>query len=258
MNVVITGHKGFIGKNLAKRFHKFIGIDEEYNQLELYKILDELDLDVIFHIGACSDTLNTDLQFMMRRNYLSTKWIMDWCRDNGVKMIYSSSASIYGSEGVEPTNLYGWTKMLGEDYVVANGGIALRYFNVYGPGEEHKGYMSSIIYQNYNKDLVRLFPGNPTRDFIYIDDVINANLHCYENYDALKGKWFEVGTGQSISFEKIFNNLGIEIIYRDESEIPKGYQFFTKSKEINWMPNWKPTIFIEDGIDRYINYLISS
>jgi nucleoside-diphosphate-sugar epimerase len=130
MKTLITGHKGFIGKNLSTRFDKFIGIDEEYTQLDLYKILDELELDVIFHIGACSDTMNTDLQFMMKKNYLSTKWIVDWAKLNNVKIIYSSSASVYGSDGNEPSNLYGWTKMISEDYVVSNGGVALRYFNV--------------------------------------------------------------------------------------------------------------------------------
>lgn len=257
MNTLITGHKGFVGKNLSTRFDKFIGIDEEYTQIDLYNILDELELDVIFHIGACSDTLNTDIQFMMRRNYLSTKWIMDWCKDNNVKMIYSSSASIYGSNGIEPTNVYGWSKLIGEDYVLSNGGVALRYFNVYGPGEEHKGYMSSIIYQNYNKELVKLFPGNPSRDFVYIDDVVNANLHCLNNFDSLKGRWFEVGTGQSITFETIFGNLGIKVEYKDISEIPNGYQFYTKSNQKNWMPNWKPTIFIEEGVKRYLDYLVT-
>jgi ADP-L-glycero-D-manno-heptose 6-epimerase len=255
MKTLITGHKGFIGKNLSTRFDKFIGIDEEYNQLDLYKILDELELDVIFHIGACSDTMNTDLQFMMRKNYLSTKWIVDWAKVNNVKIIYSSSASVYGSDGNEPSNLYGWTKMISEDYVVSNGGIALRYFNVYGPGEEHKGNMASMIYQNYNKEIVKLFPGNPKRDFVHIDDVVEANLYAYDNYESLKGNWYEVGSGQSTTFEAIFEELNIPFEYKEVSEIPNGYQFSTESNVKHWMPDWKPMIMIQPGIKQYTTYL---
>jgi len=129
MVILVTGHKGFIGKNILKKLgHQYITIDSEYfsesNPKEYLKnFLDASNPDAILHIGACSDTLNTNIDFMMERNYLSTKWLMDWCVENRKKMVYSSSASVYGIDGSKPSNLYGWTKMLGEDYVVSNGGI---------------------------------------------------------------------------------------------------------------------------------------
>jgi ADP-L-glycero-D-manno-heptose 6-epimerase len=144
---------------------------------------------------------------------------------------------------------------MGEDYVVAKGGIALRYFNVYGPGEEHKGRMASMIYQNLNKNEVKLFPGKPKRDFVYIDDIISANLYALENYDTLKGKWYEVGSGESNTFEAIFDHLGLIYQYYDESEIPKGYQFETLSLKQNWMPGWNSKFDLKKGITQYKKYL---
>jgi len=261
MVILVTGHKGFIGKNLIKNNkHHFITIDDEYfNEVNpkeyLEKFLNNTNPNAILHCGACSDTLNTDTDFMMERNYLSTKWLVDWCKQNGKKIIYSSSAAIYGVDGSKPSNLYGWTKMLGEGYVVSNGGIALRYFNVYGPGEEHKGKMASMIYQNFFKDNVKLFPGNPKRDFVYIDDVVSANFYALDYYDSLKGNWYEVGTGQSVEFETIFDILKIPYSYTTESEIPNGYQFNTISLNDKHMGGWQPTINIFDGIEKYKKYL---
>jgi len=261
MVILVTGYKGFIGKNILNKLgHQYITIDSDYfdenNPKEYLKdFLETYNPDAIFHIGACSDTLNTNIDFMMERNYLSTKWLMDWCKENRKKMIYSSSAAVYGVDGSKPSNLYGWTKLLGEDYVVSNGGIALRYFNVYGPGEEHKGNMASMIYQNINKDDVKLFPGRPKRDFVYIDDVVRANFYALDYYDSLRGKWYEVGTGQSVEFETIFDILGIPYTYKDKSEIPSGYQFNTCSSYDKHMGGWQPTINIYDGIKKYKDYL---
>jgi len=217
MVILITGYKGFIGKNLSNQFISKLGIGENYDKEYIENFLNINNPDVVFHVGACSDTLNTD--------------------------------------GKQPSNLYGWTKLLGEDYVVSKGGIALRYFNVYGPGEDHKEKMASIIYQNWNKNKVKLFPGNPKRDFVYVDDVISANLYALEHYEYLKGTWYEVGSGESNKFETIFDLLNTPYNYLDESQIPKGYQFHTSSNPENWMPGWKPKYTLEDGIKEYKKYL---
>lgn len=252
---LITGHKGFIGKNLISHFSNAIGIDNDYNKEQIGYFLSTTNPDVVFHVGACSDTLNIDVNYILEKNYLATKWITDWCINNNKKIIYSSSAAIYGTDGKQPSNLYGWSKLLGEDYVINKGGIALRYFNVYGPGEEHKRNMASIIYQNYKKDHIKLFPGRPKRDFVYIEDVVNANLFAFENYDHLKGTWYDVGSGENNEFEKIFKILNIPYSYLNESDIPKGYQFNTLSKKENWMPGWKPKYNLEQGINQYKKYL---
>jgi ADP-L-glycero-D-manno-heptose 6-epimerase len=255
MKAAITGYRGFIGKRLLSLCDLSIGIGEEYTKEELYRSLNEFKPNVVFHIGACSDTLNTDVNYVLETNYIKTKWIADWCYVNNIKLIYASSAAIYGTDKNLPSNLYGWSKLLGEDYVINKGGIALRYFNVYGPGEEHKGKMASMIYQNIKKDKVKLFPNKPTRDFVYIDDVVSANMYALLNYDKLKGRWYEVGSGDRSTFEMIFDLLGIEYEYLDKSEIPNGYQMNTLSLKEKWMPGWKPKINLENGIKRYKKYL---
>lgn len=254
MKVAITGYRGFIGSKLLSYFELSMGIDEGYTKEELYERLNYFKPEAVLHIGACSDTLNTDVNYVIKTNYIATKWIADWCFDNKVKLIYASSAAVYGIDGY-PSNLYGWSKLLGEDYVLNKGGVSLRYFNVYGPGEEHKGKMASLVYQNYKKQNIKLFPGKPTRDFVYIDDVTYANIHALINYDKLKGNWYEVGTGETISFEEIFDILKIKYEYLNENDIPMGYQFMTKSNKNNWMPGWKSKYNIKAGLERYKKYL---
>ncbi len=158
-----------------------------------------------------------------------------------------------------PSNLYGWSKYVAEDYITLNGGIGLRYFNVYGPGEEHKGPMSSLMYQMFLKskkgEVINLFPKKPKRDFIYVDDVVSANIFAFENYKKLQGSYYEVGTSDSRNFEDIPKNMGFDFGYFDESKIPNGYQFFTESNKNLWMPGWEPKYNLEDGIKSYLTYL---
>jgi ADP-L-glycero-D-manno-heptose 6-epimerase len=181
----------------------------------------------------------------MKVNFESTKILTDWCKANNKRMIYSSSAASYGTNGEYPSNLYGWSKYVAEQYVISNGGIALRYFNVYGPGEEHKGNMASMAYQMMKAGSAKLFPGKPKRDFIYVDDVAIANLHAFAHYDALSGKKYDVGLGEAHSFEYIADALDITYTYHDPSAIPEGYQFYTCSNPRNWMPGWAPEYSIK-------------
>jgi ADP-L-glycero-D-manno-heptose 6-epimerase len=264
MTILVTGSRGFVGKNILfaadKRGVKTYDIDDQYfndpsPESHLIDFLNQINPDAILHVGACSDTLNSNVNFMMERNYLSTKWLVDWCRKNEKKIVYSSSASVYGACGNGPSNLYGWSKMCGEDYVVTNGGIALRYFNVYGPGECHKGRMASMMRQNFNKKEVDLFPKKPKRDFVFIEDVVDANFYALDNYDNLKGKWYEVGSGQSVEFETIFDALGIKYKYKNESDIPQGYQLNTLSSRERYMPGWTPRVGISEGMQKYMNHM---
>ena len=269
IKVLVTGSLGFIGKNLITRLssskYDVNGIDLEdfYFSDNIWTVnllsrLEKLKPEVIFHVGACSDTLENDTNYMMEVNYESTKIISKWCSDNRAKLIYSSSAAIYGSNGSYPSNLYGWSKYAAEGYVVSNGGVALRYFNVYGPGEEHKGKMSSVAYQafvkNLNNEIFKIFPGNPRRDFVYIKDVLNANLHALVNFEQLKGNWYDVGSNQARLFEDVLDLMGIkDYDYLSPVYIPEGYQYYTKSSK--WMPGWNPEYDLEEGIKDYIKYL---
>ena len=102
---------------------------------------------------------------------------------------------------------------------------------------------------------MELFPQKPTRDFVYIEDVVNANLHALNNYEKCCGKYFEVGSGESKSFEEILEFMKINYIYADIKKIPIGYQFYTISNKSKWMPDWKPKFKLENGLSEYIKYL---
>lgn len=267
--ILITGYKGFIGKNMYQQYEgKFfpivIGLDSDYLLNDnwdniLINFLNENNPDVIFHMGACSNTMEYDVNYMMVRNYESTKIITDWAVAHNAKLIYSSSAASYGINNRYPSNLYGWSKYVAEQYVIGNGGVALRYFNVYGPGEEHKKTMASVAYQMYLKNIdgekIKLFPNKPKRDFVYIDDVISANLFAVEHYNELRGDYYDVGSGVARPFEDVLNILDIKFTHAHENVIPEGYQFYTCSDVTKFMPFWRPKYTLEDGLKKYKEYL---
>ncbi len=265
MNILITGTNGFIGRNLKNKLSdKYNIFTFEESDIEgdwkskVNNIFNE-GIDCVFHVGACSDTLEQRVNYMMLLNYEVTKHITDLCVEYKVPLIYSSSAANYGVNDEYPSNLYGWSKYVGEGYVISNGGIGLRYFNVYGPGEEDKERMSSVAYQMFLKDKndeeIKLFPKKPKRDFVYVKDIVNANIFSLENYDALSGKWYEVGSGDANPFETILETMGLSFSYHDESIIPEGYQFYTCSSELKWMPKWSPKFNLVEGIKDYMKYL---
>src|SRR5215510_1601565 len=149
--VLITGHEGFIGKNLSRRFEGFVGIEKKFIDDKKWKERLEFCIslcDIIFHVGAISDTSLQDHNEMLKYNYIFSKSIFDIAQAKKKKVIFSSSAAIYGEDGF-PTNIYGWSKLLAENYgmAVCDDFVSLRYFNVYGPGEGHKGKMASVAYQ---------------------------------------------------------------------------------------------------------------
>jgi ADP-L-glycero-D-manno-heptose 6-epimerase len=269
MRVVITGTKGFIGKNLLNELigkHDILEINEDiFDQpnfwvSELHNRINSFGPEVIFHVGACSDTLETDVNYMMTRNYEFTRVLSDWAKSMNTKMIYSSSAANYGTNRLYPSNLYGWSKYVAEQYVIKNDGIALRYFNVYGPNEAHKGKMASVAYQMLEKQKegleIKLFPNKPQRDFVYVKDVVNANLCAMNNYEENKGNWYEVGSGYARTFEDVLDILKIEYTYHNEKDIPKGYQFHTKSSSVKWMLGWEPQYNLENGLSDYLKLLM--
>lgn len=262
--VIVTGTRGFIGLNLmmelTRQGYLVHGFDDSYLlsknwEKDLILTLNTLEYDAVFHVGACSDTLEQDVNFMMVRNYESTKIITKWCKENNKPIIYSSSAANYGINNRYPSNLYGWSKYAAEDYVTLSGGIGLRYFNVYGKGEYHKGKMASVAYQMSQKykngEDIKLFPLNPKRDFVYVKDVVSANIYALKNYETLKGNFYEVGFGEARPFEDILNILNIPFSYHDTSIIPKGYQFYTCSDKNKWMNGWEPKWNLEKGLKDY-------
>lgn len=265
--VLTTGTAGFIGGRFVEKTntmfrHIKIEIDVLQNvnwEVDIRNVFANNYIEGVFHFGACSDTLNTDVNYMMLLNYEFTRVIVDLCKIYNIPIIYSSSAANYGIDGKLPSNLYGWSKYIAEKYVNLNGGVSLRYFNVYGPGEENKGKMASVVYQMYSKhkigDTIQLFPKKPTRDFVYVDDVISANLKAYESYDSISGRYYDVGVGESRSFEDVLTIMRIPYEYVSENYIPIGYQFYTCSSKDMWIPGWKPLFNLEDGLREYLSHL---
>lgn len=182
----------------------------------------------ILHQGACSVTTEWDGRYMMQNNYDYSKALLHHCLTNDIQFIYASSAAVYGAstefgeqeKNEKPLNVYGYSKLLFDRYVRrldAAGGrqvVGLRYFNVYGPREQHKGPMASVAF-HFNRqverdDEVRLFEGSDgygdgeqKRDFVYVDDVCAVNLWFLEHRDT--GGIFNVGTGRAQTFNDVAN-----------------------------------------------------
>jgi len=264
MRVLLTGCHGFIGRNindeLMKRddIYSVICIEKDYMNFEgwektLFKSVNECD--VVLHVGAISDTMLQDPNEMMKYNYEFSRVLFDYAQKCKKKVVYSSSAANKGDGGQTPSNLYGWSKYIAEQYGVksVDNFYALRYFNVYGPGEQNKGNMASVAFQAHRKGEFKLFPGNPKRDFVYIKDVVSATIHPIFNH-IIPGI-YEVGSGEERTFEDVLDLMGVKYSYRDGVEVPNGYQYYTKANKIEFMTGWEPIYNLENGIKEYKEYL---
>ena len=252
MYTVVTGACGFIGANLVKALNErgidnILAVDnlkraDKFKNLVDCEIADYLDkqdflqlieegyfdnaVDAIFHEGACSDTMETDGQYMMANNYRYSLSLLDFCLDHEIPFLYASSASVYGGGRVfkeersfeAPLNVYGYSKFLFDQVVRrrlpdANSQVAgFRYFNVYGPREQHKGRMASVAFHHFNQyretGKVKLFEGcdgygngEQSRDFVFVEDVVKVNLHFLDNPDS--SGIFNLGTGRAQPFNDI-------------------------------------------------------
>ena len=308
--IVVTGAAGFIGSNLVRGLNAagrndIIAVDDlsdgsKFNNLVDCDFLDYLDKDEfmaslpgglagverVFHQGACSDTLERDGRFMLENNYAWSRRLLDACIENKVAFIYASSAAVYGGnrsfieqpQCEKPANVYGYSKLLFDRYArrllqnPASQVAGLRYFNVYGPGEQHKGAMASMIFRLHGQlrenGVVNLFKGSggyadgeQRRDFIHVDDVVDVNLWFMNNSRA-RGI-FNVGTGRSRSFNDIARLLidrhaGGRIQYMDFPEdLLDAYQSFTEAdisalREAGYR---KPFTSLELGIRKYLDRL---
>jgi ADP-L-glycero-D-manno-heptose 6-epimerase len=309
--IIVTGGAGFIGSNIIKKLNeegiKDILVIDNLKNFEKHKNLNKLDfldfidkenfiqnlenykslkLDTIFHQGACSNTMEYDGKYMMENNYEYSKNLLNFAIENNVRFIYASSASVYGNgengfyeskEYEYPLNIYAFSKYLFDNYVrniindVSIQIVGLRYFNVYGPQENHKGKMASVIYHFHNQILedgkIKLFEGseNFKRDFIYVKDVVNVNMFFFKNQE--KRGIFNCGTGKAINFLDIANIMKelyekeIEIEYIPFPEQLKGkYQTFTQADLTNLKDIGYNSKFytLEEGIKDYGEILTKS
>jgi ADP-L-glycero-D-manno-heptose 6-epimerase len=247
---VVTGAAGFIGSKLVEGLNRrgiteIIAVDslqhaDKFRNLAGCEIADYVDqaefvahleryegaVGALFHQGACSDTMESDGRYMMENNFGYSKRLLEWCQEEEVPLIYASSASVYGAgpdfreerRYEKPLNVYGYSKFLFDQYVRrmlearTAQVVGLRYFNVYGPNEAHKGRMASVAYhawqQLHAEGRVKLFVGNDgyrdgeqRRDFIYVDDVVAVNLWFLERREV--SGVFNCGTGRAQTFNRL-------------------------------------------------------
>lgn len=280
--IVVTGGAGMIGSNIvhalnADSHHNILVVDDLTDGTKFRNLVDatiadyedkddflsrilaneDLAIDAVFHQGACSATTEWNGKYMMKVNFEYSKALFVYCQKRHIPFIYASSAAVYGGgsvfrEDVEherPLNVYGWSKKLFDDWVRARSAhlkapvAGLRYFNVYGPREDHKGSMASVAFHLFNQvsrgENPKLFgafdgygPGEQSRDFVYVGDVAAVNLWCW--HAAVSGI-FNCGTGRSQPFrtvaESVIAALGKgEIEYVDFPDHLKGrYQSFTEA-----------------------------
>jgi len=192
-------------------------------------------VEAVFHEGACSDTMETDGKYMMDNNYTLSCGLFRACQERGSRLLYASSAATYGGSDTfresppfeRPLNVYGWSKLLFDQRMRRELGPGLerarhqvagfRYFNVYGPREQHKGRMASVAFHQYNQFLadgkVRLFgayggygDGQQQRDFVFVDDVVAVNLWFFDH--PQRNGVFNLGTGRA----QPFNDVALSVI----------------------------------------------
>jgi len=251
VRAVVTGAAGMIGSNLvhglnAAGIDEVIAVDDltdgsKYRNLLGARLSDYFDrsefyerfagrelgrIDVVFHEGACADTMERDGRLMLETNYRCSKRLLDACQVQGTRLLYASSGAVYGASATfreepaseRPLNVYGYSKLLFDQVVrrilpaATPQVVGFRYFNVYGPREQHKGRMASVAFhqfEQYERTAgVELFgeyggygPGEQLRDFVFVEDVVAVNLWFLEHAD--RGGIVNVGTGRAQPFNDV-------------------------------------------------------
>ena len=298
--------------NLSKgdKFVNLVGceISDYLDKQDFISLIGSGDFDgeitAILHQGACSDTMNHDGKYMMENNYQYTLELFEFCQAEEIPFLYASSAATYGKgttfkeerqhEG--PLNVYGYSKFLFDQILrrrMAEGLTAqvagFRYFNVYGPQEQHKGRMASVAFHNFNQyretGKVKLFggydgyaDGTQSRDFVSVEDVVKVNLYFLDNPD--KSGIFNLGSGRA----QPFNDVAVATVnacrrhegkpalslaelvaqgileYIDFPDALKGkYQSFTQADigKLRAAGYSEPMLTVEQGVDRYVDWLMS-
>ncbi len=243
-------------------------------------------VDGILHLGACSATTEWDGRYLMRNNFEYSKTLLHYCRGREIPFIYASSAAVYGAGKVFtaapahelPLNAYGYSKLLFDQYVrrhLATPGsqvAGLRYFNVYGPREGHKGDMASVAFHFYHQlhgdAQLRLFEGSEgygngeqRRDFVHVDDAAAVNLWFLDNPEA--SGIFNVGTGRSQTFNEMaravigWHGSGHIRYIPFPDKLKAHYQSFTEAditelRQAGYRTPFRP---VEEGVPEYMDWL---
>lgn len=307
--IIVTGGAGFIGSNIIRGLNekgiedilvvdnlanaqKHLNLNRLFitdfiNKQEFLQKLPHLkEVKTIFHQGACSSTTEADGVYMMNNNYEFSKKLLHHCLEKNIDFLYASSASVYGNgdQGFReerdceyPLNVYAFSKFMFDNYVRSISRkkefeaqvLGLRYFNVYGYQENHKGSMASVIFHFYNQiretGKMKLFEGSEDflRDFVFVDDAVKVNLHFFENR---QNGIFNCGTGEARSFMDIAGIIQRQEPHAEVELIPfpahlKGkYQTFTQAdltnlRQSGYLQNFTS---LEDGVTQYYQALKES
>jgi ADP-L-glycero-D-manno-heptose 6-epimerase len=250
-------------------------------------------LDCIFHLGACSSTTESNEEYLRENNFEYSRKLAEWALGAGVRFVYASSAATYGDgsagmddsdprtmQQLKPLNLYGqskqWMDLHALKEVWLDRVVGLKYFNVFGPNENHKGNMRSLVCKSYadvlRTGVIRLFKSHRTdyrdgeqrRDFLYVKDAVAMTLHLAERQNA--NGIFNIGSGQARSWNDlaraVFSALGrkpnIEYIDMPEA-IRDKYQYFTQANIGKLLATGydQPITSLEDAVREYVaNYLV--
>lgn len=242
----------------------------------------------VFHLGACSSTTETNGAYLTDNNYLFTRELCEWALRMNARFVYASSAATYGdgrkgycdedcmTPTLEPLNLYGKSKQQFDLWALQTGVLrfiaGLKYFNVYGPWEDHKGDMRSVVNKSFDQVLkngtITLFKshrpdyrdGEQKRDFVYVDDAVAATLFFYDN-PSISGL-FNCGTGAARTWldlaHAVFQamNRPPHIVFIDTPEsVREQYQYFTQAdiSKLRKTGYSRPFRSIEDGVRQYVN-----
>ena len=309
---IVTGAAGFIGCNVVAELNRRgedrilivdeLGMDERWKNLRGLKFEDvwlsgrfreafrgdQLPaVKVVYHLGACSSTTETNANYLLDNNYQYTRELCEWCLGHGARFVYASSAATYGdgSQGYSdadtatptlmPLNMYGMSKQLFDLWALRNGLLGriagLKYFNVYGPGEDHKGDMRSVVHKAYGQiheaGVVKLFKsyrkdykdGEQLRDFVYVKDAVDLTLWCGENPKA--SGLFNCGTGKARTWNDLAKAVFAAMKLEPNIEyIPmpvnlrSKYQYFTQAEmgKIRATGYAKAFTSLEAGIREYV------
>jgi len=269
---------------LGLRYEDLISPDQFLDMIEDGEVPES---SACIHLGACSATTEKDADYLLENNYRYTRTVCQWSLENSVRFVYASSAATYGdgslgyndddavTPNLRPLNMYGYSKQMFDLWALQHGLfdriVGLKYFNVYGPFEEHKGEMRSLVQKAYhqilNKGYLELFKshhpdyrdGEQKRDFVYVRDAVDVTL--FFALDSSKGGLFNCGGGEARTWldlaHALFKAMGRtpDIRFIDMPEIlKKKYQYFTQadSAKLSRAGYSKPFASVEEGVGDYV------